>query len=119
MTTVELTSTDLIIRVEGLDKLWALKSELRVPLAHVSGVHESVDEARKWFHGFRIPGAEIPGVLTAGTFYWHGEFVFWDVHRAENAIGIELHDEKYRRIVIEVADPATTMAAITQALGKG
>jgi hypothetical protein len=117
MATIELTKTELIVRVEGLDKLWALKSELRVPLKHVSGVHESEAEARKWFHGVRIPGAEIPGVLTAGTFYWHGDFVFWDVHHPERAIAIELHDEKYRRLVIEVADPAATMAAITQAIG--
>jgi hypothetical protein len=115
MTTVELTKTELIVRVEGFDKFWALKSELRVPLAHVGGVHESEAEARKWFHGVRIPGAEIPGVLTAGTFYWHGEFVFWDVHNAERAIAIELHDEKYKRLVIEVEDPATTMAAIKAA----
>jgi hypothetical protein len=115
MTTVELTKTELIVRVEGFDKLWALKSELRVPLAHVSDVHESEAEARKWFHGVRVPGAEIPGVLTAGTFYWHGDFVFWDVHHAERAIAIELHDEKYRRLVIEVEDPAATMAAIKAA----
>ena len=28
----------LVIRVEGLDKLWALKSCLEIPLEHVAGV---------------------------------------------------------------------------------
>jgi len=31
--------------------------------------------------------------------------VFWDVHDPDKAVGIELRDERYARLVIEVADP--------------
>ncbi len=37
MARTEITLDMLIIRMEGDDKLWALKSELQIPRAHVLG----------------------------------------------------------------------------------
>jgi hypothetical protein len=48
MTHIEIDSETLTIQVQGLDRLWALKSELRIPLAHVSGAALAEDEARQW-----------------------------------------------------------------------
>jgi hypothetical protein len=59
----------------------------------------------------------MPGVITAGTFYQEGERVFWDVHDPEKTVVIRLKDERYARLVIEVEDPPTTVAAIQEALG--
>jgi hypothetical protein len=36
-----------------------------------------------------MPGTNIPGVLTAGTFYQDGKRVFWDVHNPDNTVVIE------------------------------
>src|SRR5690242_18028188 len=66
--------------VEGADKLWALRSRLEIPLAHIRGVRVDPEVARGWWHGIRMPGTQLPGVITAGTFYQHGKRVFWDVH---------------------------------------
>ena len=66
--------------------------------------------------GLRAPGTHIPGVLVAGTFHQDGERVFWDVHDAAKAVVIELADEKYQRLVIEVDDPRETAERIEQAL---
>jgi hypothetical protein len=52
-----------------------------------------------------MPGTNIPGVITAGTFYQHGKRVFWDVHNPENTVVIELRDNRYNELIIEVADP--------------
>jgi hypothetical protein len=45
--------------------------------------------------------------------------VFWDVHDPDKAIGIDLRDERYARLVIEVSDPkdeiSRIMAAVTGA----
>jgi hypothetical protein len=57
----------------------ALKSQLRIPLAHVVGAAEVEDEARQWLHGSRLAGTDVPGVISAGRFYSHDEWVFWDV----------------------------------------
>lgn len=67
----------LVVRVEGMDKLWALRSSLEIPLQHVAGVRSDPESAREWFHGLRMPGTNIPGVITAGSFLQHGDLVFW------------------------------------------
>ena len=62
--------------VNGWDKMWSLKSRLEIPLAHMTSVRIDPEPARGWWHGFRMPGTQIPGVLTAGTFYQHDGAVF-------------------------------------------
>jgi len=52
-----------------------------------------------------MPGTNVPGVITAGTFYQDGKRVFWDVHNPEKTIIIDLHDERYNELVVEVDDP--------------
>jgi len=104
--------------VQGWDKLWALKSRLEIPLAHVRSVRVDPEPARGWWHGFRFPGTQLPGVITAGTFYRDGEAVFYDVHDPDRTIVLELEHERYRRLVIEVADPATAVAMLDDALAR-
>jgi hypothetical protein len=58
----------------------------------------------------------IPGVIAAGTFYDMGEKVFWAVHDPERAIAIDLHDEDYSMLILEVADPDATIYDIRRAI---
>ena len=58
------------------------------PLVHIAGVRADPEAARGWYHGIRIPGTNVPGVITAGTFYQDGKRVFWDVHSPEKTIVI-------------------------------
>ena len=112
MTEVELTQDALVVHVRGMDRLWALKSRLEIPLSHVVGAEVDPEVAREWRQGIRSPGTHVPGVITAGTFYQEGERVFWDVHDPEKTVVIQLRDERYARLVIEVEDPHATAAAI-------
>ena len=57
----------LTLHVRGSDKLWAFKSSLEIPLAHVGGVRADPEVARGWWHGIRLPGTNVPGVITAGN----------------------------------------------------
>lgn len=116
MTQIELDAETLTVHVRGMDRLWAFKSELRIPLAHVSGAAPAEDEARGWWHGIRAPGTNLPGAITAGTFYADEGRVFWDVHAPERAIAITLHDDTFAKLVIEVEDPAAEIARIQAAL---
>jgi len=63
-----------------------------------------------------MPGTNIPGVLTAGTFYQNGQRVFWDVHNPENTIVIGLHDEQYNELIVEVPDPRAALELIGRAM---
>jgi hypothetical protein len=116
MVELSITGGPLVLDVKGTDKLWALKSSLAIPLAHVSGIKADPEIARGWYHGIRMPGTSIPGVITAGTFYQHGKRVFWDVHHPENTVVIELHDERYNELVVEVADPNSAVQMVKAAL---
>src|SRR5258706_16258019 len=102
--------------VEGLDKFWAFRSRLDIPLTHISAVRIDAEAARGWWHGLRIMGSNIPGVLTAGTFYQQGGIVFYDVHDPEQTIVLELEHETYKRLIVEVEDPQKTWMMIEQAL---
>ena len=115
---VELSISDgaLSLHVRGADKLWAFKSSLEVPLQHIKGIRTDTAVARGWYHGLRMPGTNIPGVLTAGTFYRDGKRVFWDVHDPERTVVIELRDERYDELVVEVADPQATVELVNTAL---
>ena len=89
---VEVTVRDgiAVFAVEGVDKLWALKSHLEIPLAHIRDIRLDAEAARGWWHGIKAPGTHVPGVITAGTFYQHGKRIFWDVHNPERVIVIAL-----------------------------
>jgi hypothetical protein len=119
VTEVELTRDALVVHVQGMDRLWALKSRLEIPLAHVVGAEVNPGVAQGWSRSIRAPGTHVPGVIAAGTFYQEGERVFWDVHDPESTVVIHLENDVYARLVIEVDDPPSTAAAIQRALGEG
>lgn len=115
MARVSIDDTDLIIEIEGMDKLWALQSRLTIPLANVRGATADPGIAKDP-KGLRAPGTHLPGVITAGTFHADGERVFWDVRDPAGAVVVELRDERFARLVIEVTDPRATVTLIEQAV---
>jgi hypothetical protein len=117
---VEITVADgkARFRVQGWDRLWSFKSELEIPLVHVRDVRADATAARSWWHGIRAPGASIPGVITAGTFYQHGKRVFWDVHDPDKTIVVELSDERFDELIVEVANPAEAVQQLRGALDR-
>lgn len=114
MVTVTQEAATFVFDVQGLHKLWALKSQLRIPAAHVRGARPAAaGELSGWWKGWRMPGTHIPGLLTAGTFYQHDKRIFWDVHNEHRAIVVDLVHDDYDQLVIEVADPAAVIALLT------
>ncbi|MGA3125524.1 MAG: hypothetical protein ABSD13_02335 [Candidatus Korobacteraceae bacterium] len=111
---VDLSVADgkLVLHVHGADKLWAFKSSLEIPLQHVAGIRADPSIARGWWHGIRMPGTSIPGVMTAGTFYEYGKRIFWDVHNPDNTVVIDLLDERYNELIVEVAEPEAAVALV-------
>lgn len=106
-----------VFEVEGLDKLWSLRSRLEIPLAHIKGVQADPTVARGWYHGIRLLGTNVPGILTAGTFHRDGNNVFWDVHNPERTIVLDLDHEFYDKLIIEVRDPAKAIALLEHKIG--
>ncbi|MFF0446689.1 hypothetical protein ACFYT4_09785 [Streptomyces sp. NPDC004609] len=111
MAQVSIDGDNLIVEIEGLGKLWALKSRLAIPLAHVRGATIDPGIVREP-KGLRSPGTHFPGLIVAGTYRTDGGKVFWDVRDPAKAVVIELTDERYTRLVVQVADPRATVALI-------
>jgi len=118
MAQVVVQGDELLIHVEGWDRIWSLRSLLTIPLAHVRGATEDPGAFRDR-RGVRTLGTELPGVIVAGTFRQNGDRVFWDVRRSERAVVIELDDERFTRLIIGVNDPRATVEAIEAALRAG
>ena len=116
MTQISVSDNKLVVEMQGWDKLWALKSRLEIPIEHIKAVRADPDIAKSPGKGIRTLGTYLPGVITAGSFRQEGDRVFWNVHRPENVIVIELHDEHYAKLVIEVPEPSVAVATINNAL---
>ncbi|MGW7295554.1 hypothetical protein ACWGIB_24575 [Streptomyces xiamenensis] len=115
MALVRIDGDDLVVVIEGLHKVWALKSSLTIPLAHVRGATADpgmIAEPK----GIRAPGTRVPGLITAGTFHLNGEKVFWDVRDPAKTVVVELADQDYARLVLQVEDPRATVALVENAL---
>jgi hypothetical protein len=60
MAEVELAQDALIVHVEGIDRLFALRSRLEVPLSHVQGAEAHPEEASRKWHGILKRGTWVP-----------------------------------------------------------
>jgi hypothetical protein len=57
-------------------------------------------------------GTELPGLFAAGTFYYHGELVFWNVRDPEKTVIVSLDHERYKKLIVEVANPDAVVATL-------
>jgi hypothetical protein len=117
MVEVSVEGDQAVFAVQGWDKLWALRSRLEIPLAHIKGAHTDPSPKMGWFQGLKVLGASIPNVFRAGTFYQDGGWVFWDVRDPDKAIVVELRDEQFQQLVIEVCDPTATVSLLNRSVG--
>lgn len=100
MVDVTLDGKTVVFNVLGLHKLWAFKGRLEIPQKHIKGARKDPDLKKQ----IEKLGGK-PGAVTAGTFVKEEEKVFWDVRDPEKAVVIDLADEEYNQLVIEVEYP--------------
>lgn len=113
---VTVDSDRAVFEIEGWDKLWSFRSRLEIPLAHIIGVEANTDQVGRWWHGVKVVGSDLPGLFAAGTFYYHGELVFWDVRHPDNTIIVSLAHERFRKLIIEVKDAGAVVARLQSAI---
>ena len=116
MVDVSINGDRAVFNVEGAHKLWAIKSRIEIPLTHITGVEVNHDQVSRWWHGFKLIGTDAPGLFAAGTFYYHGELVFWDVFDTTKTIIVSLVHERYKKLIVEVADPSAAASILKAAL---
>ena len=112
MVTIYRKDGNYIFEVNGMHKLWAFKSQLTIPAQHILSAHQDVESIRGW-RGWKLPGTFIPSIITAGTFYKDDNKFFWDASNIEKCIIVELQDEDYNKLIIEVEDPLHAIELLT------
>ena len=54
-------------------------------------------------------------MITAGTFYTKGRLVFYDTHKPEHTIVVDLDEhENYDALILQVRDPAAAVKLINE-----
>ncbi|OPZ29441.1 MAG: hypothetical protein BWZ02_01004 [Lentisphaerae bacterium ADurb.BinA184] len=110
MVSIETAGDDVTLRVLGSHRMWAVKRTIRFKRQQV--VTAAPAERGLWPPWCRCPGTALPWVIVAGTYYGRGRKEFWDHVRKGKAIRIDLRNGPYTRIVVDVADPETALAAL-------
>lgn len=112
MVEISFAGDSVVFEVKGWDKFWSLHSRLTIPASHIISVHADPTPAMGWFEGIKLLGTGIPNIFRAGTFFQDGEFVFWDVRNPENTIVVELEHENFRKLIVEVENPAKAISLL-------
>ena len=118
MVDVTIEGDRAVFNVEGLHKLWSFRSRLEIPITHIIDVSADAEQAGRWWNGVKVLGTWVPGLFTGGTFYYHGELVFWDVSDPAQTVIVSLEHERYRKLILQVANPAETVAMLKAAIGQ-
>jgi hypothetical protein len=120
MTRVEIVDGRLKIEVLGWHKFWAFKSRLDFPLEHVVGAERYVREKHQLdWRTIRAPGTSLPRVIIAGTYHNRGRHYFYDVCKYSRAVVIELREEWYARVIVEVEEPESVVRRIGERVAAG
>ena len=110
----------LDVHVRGLDRVLGLRRRLEVPLSRVLDVRalpRGIAESDALMPG---TGFGLPGVLAIGYFRGRtGRRQWWRVHRARQVLVVDLSfDSELDRLVLAVADPDATAAAVAASVQR-
>ena len=119
----------ITIKVNGLDKVLTLESKINIPLRNIESINyaeRTIIEDRRRLGMSRAVGFRFGKRYIAGTFVeWTREkVVFWNIHNKKaalygNVIIIELKNERFNELVLEVDDSETIMAELKRVCGHG
>ena len=104
MARVEIDRGEVVVRLSALEKLGALRGDVRVPRKSVRAVRVS---DRPWdeLRGVRAPGTGIPRVIMLGITRGRGGRQFAAVYGNRPALIVDLEGTALSRLILCVADP--------------
>lgn len=117
---IDLLWNAIRIRPTGWHRLWSLRRAIEAPYEQIVSVDHRPQLARNGPLGLRLPGTNVPGYYTAGT-YWR----FWDTPRVrsfwvrrhpERTITLELQGNSFDSVCVEVDDPDAQVERIRAAI---
>ena len=113
MATLRVVDHNLVLELSWLEKLGALRGDLRVPLTHVRTVTR-VERPLSEVRGLRVPGTSVPGLLALGVYRRSSGSDVVAAYRHPGLV-VELEGERYSRIVASTPDVDGVLEAIRSA----
>jgi hypothetical protein len=110
MVSFALDGSDVVMTVRGFDKILALRSNVRFNRNNIRRL--VVAQEGVYPTGIRWPGTSAGGLVQAGTFVGDGGREFWLRRQGNQAIEIDLENEEYTKIVVDVEDLEEIMNVI-------
>ena len=111
MVSVTSNENEFIFDILRSHKFWAFENKIRISKNQIIRAYQSNDEFTFWI-GWKIPGTQLPWVVTAGTYIKKGKRNFWDVCNKKNAIIVELKESYYNKLIIEVKNPEEAISLL-------
>ena len=112
MVSFALEGSDVVMTILGFDKILALRSSVRFNRNNIRRL--ALAQEGVYPTGLRWPGTSAGGLVQAGTFVGEGRREFWLRRQGNQAIEIDLENEEYTRIVVDVED----LEEVTRVVGS-
>ena len=113
MATIEITGDELVVELTLAEKFMAARGSLHIPLSHIEAVRVANESAWKMMWR-KIIGTNAPPWKMAGTFFLNGGFVFCDFSDGARCIEVDLHDETYKQLIVQLDESTSPEDAATQ-----
>jgi hypothetical protein len=111
---VNVNKERVLVEIEGTQRFLALKNQIEIPISKIENV-STEDVEPPWIAG-RI-GTHMPPWFWAGTFWTlDRKKRFYYVRNKERCITLNLKDQDYDQVIIEVEDKEDIAKAIQQFL---
>lgn len=117
MVEVSIDGDRAVFHIAGANGCWSFKTSFDIPLASIRGVSRDAARAADRFSSLKLAGTGVPYVFRAGR-YERGDLGLWGAPHPEHAVIIELDDDRYSELVVEVAAPSEVVALLEGALAR-
>ena len=112
MATISIDNDTVRIRLTVLEKVFALRGDVTIPRAAITGV-ERFEDGLDAVSGLRAPGLAIPTRVKIGTWRRRDGKELVIVRRGQPAVRLALRNHPWRALVIGTADPSAIETQIT------
>lgn len=75
MVTIEKHGKNFVFEIRGFHKLWALKSQLTIPVENIVEAYPN-QQRLDFLPGLKMPGTHIPGTYNCRHLYFEGRYHF-------------------------------------------
>lgn len=103
MAALVVDGADLVVRLNPLEQLGAMRANVRIPLSSITAVRVSETPSSE-LRGIRAPGIGIPGVISLGTRRGRGFRDFAAVYYLKPAVlAIDATGARFDRLVVSAS----------------